>query len=65
MLAPHAHGLDQTTLQQRSGLTPATCGAALAALIRHDVIVCQEGICRYTVELMRRWVASGAATIGV
>jgi len=65
VLAHHAHGLDQTTLQQRSGLTPATCGAALAALIRHDVIVCQEGICRYTVELMRRWVASGAATIGV
>jgi hypothetical protein len=62
VLAPHAKGLDQTTLQQRSGLDPAPCSAALAALSRHDVIVCQEGMCRYSVELMRRWVASGAAT---
>jgi hypothetical protein len=61
-LAPHGDGLDQTTLQQRSGLDPATCSAALAALSRHDVIVCQEGMCHYSVERMRRWVASGAAT---
>jgi hypothetical protein len=65
VLAPYDNGLAQTTLQQRSGLDPATCSAALAALSRHDVIVCQEGMCRYSVELMRRWVASGAATTEV
>jgi hypothetical protein len=65
VLAPHANGLDQTTLQQCSGLDPTTCSTALAALSRHDVIICQEGICRYSVEFMRRWVASGAATTEV
>ena len=65
VLAPHANGLNQATLQQRSGLDPATCRAALAALSRHDVIVCYKGLCRYSVELMRRWVASGAATTEV
>jgi len=65
VLAPHTNGLDQTTLKQHSGLDSATCSAALAALSRHDVIVCQEGMCCYSVELMRRWVASGAATTGI
>ena len=64
-LAPYAVGLEQTALQQRSGLDPDTCSAALAALSRHDVIVCHAGICHYSVELMRRWVASGAVTTGV
>lgn len=58
-LAEHAEGLDQAALCSASGLAPESCSAALDALQRHDVVVCADhGVCRYTVELMRRWVAA-------
>lgn len=59
VLAPHAEGLAQSTLQQASGLAADTFAAALDALSRHDVVACRDNICRYYVELMRRWVAAG------
>jgi hypothetical protein len=59
-LATYADGLDQIPLQQVSGLDGDRFQAALEALCHHDVIVCEREICRYTVELMRRWVQAGA-----
>jgi hypothetical protein len=58
-LAHQSDGLEWTTLQQASGLHPEAFNAALDALSRHDVVTCWEGICRYSVELLRRWVVAG------
>ncbi|MBK8898612.1 MAG: hypothetical protein IPN66_15720 [Candidatus Competibacteraceae bacterium] len=57
LLAPHGDGLDQAILREQSGLDPAAFTDALDALERHDVVNCHNGRCRYSVELMRRWVA--------
>jgi len=43
-------------LAQARGLAAPELQPALQALCDHDVVVCTDGICRYTVELMRRWV---------
>jgi hypothetical protein len=47
-------------LQETSGLSAADFAVALKALCDHDVVVCADGTCRYTVELMRRWVTQQA-----
>jgi hypothetical protein len=57
-LAAHDSGLAQEALRQASGLDPYAFSAVLDALEQHDVVKCSDGICQYTVELMRRWVAS-------
>jgi hypothetical protein len=44
-------------LCQASGLDPHAFSAALDAREQHDVVKCSNGVCQYTVELMRRWVA--------
>lgn len=62
ILAEHDDGLGQNAWRERSDLDLATFTAALDALERHDVVICQKGRCRYTVELMRRWVAADIAT---
>jgi hypothetical protein len=55
-LASHAEGFEVTVLMKAGQLDANAYAAALDALIRHDVVVCSQGICRYRVELMRRWV---------
>ncbi|HCK82455.1 MAG TPA: hypothetical protein DIC59_13475 [Candidatus Competibacteraceae bacterium] len=57
LLAPHGDGLDPAILCEQSGLDPAAFTDALDALARHDVVNCHNGRCRYSVEMMRRWVA--------
>jgi hypothetical protein len=63
-LATHVDGMQSTQLQRASDLDPDVFPMALEALCRHDVVVCHEGVCRYTVELMRRWVEAGNAQSG-
>ena len=58
-LAPHVAGLPQAALQAASGLDAATFVAAITALASHEVVKCTDGVCRYSVELLRRWVAAG------
>jgi hypothetical protein len=41
-------------LEHVGGLDGDSFQAAIEARCRHDVIVCEQGICCYTVELMRR-----------
>lgn len=62
ILANHDDGLDQKVWREQSGLDVDAFAAALDALERHDVVTDKNGICRYSVELMRRWVATHAAT---
>ena len=50
-------GMARQDFQQASSLPPAAFQAALQALIDHDVVSCDQDTCRYTIELMRRWVA--------
>lgn len=56
-LAPHPGGLSLDDLAQRAGLTCDQARGALRSLIDLDIIAEREGTYRYTVELMRRWVA--------
>ena len=58
ILANHSEGLDRNAWRQTSNLDPAAFDAALEALNNHDVVTDENGICRYSVELMRRWVAA-------
>ncbi|HEY1012139.1 MAG TPA: ATP-binding protein [Herpetosiphonaceae bacterium] len=46
-------------LEAMSGLDPQAFTAALDSLKRHDIVSERDGNIRYTVELMRRWVAEG------
>jgi len=62
ILANHDDGLDQKVWREQSDLDVDAFDAALDALERHDVVTDKNGICRYSVELMRRWVATHAAT---
>ncbi len=55
-LAMSAQGMPPTVLQQAAGLPPSAFPAALKALCDHDVVICADSGCRYTVELMRRWL---------
>lgn len=61
ILADCDDGLDQSAWRDQGGLDPAAFEAALDALERHGVVNCQNGTCRYSMELMRRWVAGHAA----
>jgi len=61
ILADYSNGLDRNAWREQSGLDPAAFEAALDALAGHDVVTCEHGVCRYSVELMRRWVAAYAA----
>jgi hypothetical protein len=58
ILAAHSSGLDQNVWHEQSRLDPAAFDAAVDALERHDVVICENGSYRYSVELMRRWVAA-------
>ncbi|MDS4058551.1 MAG: ATP-binding protein, partial [Candidatus Contendobacter sp.] len=58
ILANHGDGLDRNAWRQTNNLDPATFDAALEALKNHDVVTDENGICRYSVELMRRWIAA-------
>jgi hypothetical protein len=62
-LAPVEDGLSLAVLRHASNLPSAVFDAALQALIDHDVLVCSERGCCYTVELMRRWVAQQATRL--
>ncbi|MEI2741004.1 MAG: ATP-binding protein [Candidatus Competibacter sp.] len=57
ILVNHVGGLNRDAWREESGLDPGAFDAALDALERHDVVTCQNGLCGYSVELMRRWVA--------
>ena len=46
----------------RSELAPETATGALETLARHDVVMEKDGGWRFTVELMRRWVAQKGAS---
>jgi DNA-binding IclR family transcriptional regulator len=46
-------------------LTPEQTQRALEALERHDVVMQENGGWKFTVELMRRWVAQKDATDGL
>lgn len=59
ILANHRNGLDQAGWREHSRLDPGAFDAAVEALARHDVVACEQGVCRYRVELLRRWVAFG------
>lgn len=63
-LAPHPDGLSEAAWQAATGLDAATFAQAQDALARHDVIACTGGTCRYTVELLRRWVETGLKVEG-
>lgn len=56
-LAAHPDGLDEPELLRASGLDPTLSRQALAVLAAHDVVAQEGGRYRFTVELMRRWVA--------
>ena len=43
------------------GVEPQAVSSALETLQQHDVVIEAEGRWRFTVELMRRWVARNAA----
>jgi hypothetical protein len=58
-LAPHPDGLDEAALRAASGLLGPALTSALAALVDHDVLANEAGRYRFTVELMRLWVADG------
>jgi len=55
-LAPYPDGLSFEQLAARTGLDERTLHAALETLQRHDVVLEEDGLWRYAVELMRRWV---------
>ena len=59
-LARSPEGLDVDVIARRAGLTPERVTDALAALARHDVVQEADGRWRFTVALMRRWVAERA-----
>lgn len=59
-LAPHPDGLSEAAWRAAATLDAASFAQAKESLARHDVIICTGGSCRYTVELLRRWVANGA-----
>ena len=56
-LAPHPAGLTLEELGAALGQPPSDMPEALATLQRHDVVVADGPRYRFTVELMRRWVA--------
>jgi hypothetical protein len=57
-LAVHPQGLDAEHLQRATNLAQDAQAAALEGLRDHDVVIFQDGHYRFTVELMRRWVAA-------
>lgn len=57
ILAVAEQGLSAEELMARSGLSQVVVQQALKVLERHDVLAERDGIWRFTVELMRRWVA--------
>jgi hypothetical protein len=57
-LAPVAFGLPFPDLAARVRYPEPIVQAALETLERHDVVVQREGRWTFTVELMRRWVAT-------
>ena len=59
VLAPFSEGLTEDEIVAQSGLCGEVVQAALEELERHDVLKEEEGRWRFTVELMRRWVADG------
>ncbi|WP_165774857.1 AAA family ATPase [Candidatus Viridilinea mediisalina] len=56
-LAPHAAGLTRAQLAAALPEPNPELDGALAKLNDHDVLIVAEGRYRFTVELMRRWVA--------
>jgi len=56
-LAETTDGLTLGALTQQTGLTADVVQSALATLRTHDVVIQAGGDWRFTVELMRRWVA--------
>lgn len=56
VLAPHEQGISLEALRHAAALGTAPFDAALDALRRHDIVACDGERCRFTVELMRRWV---------
>lgn len=58
VLCDYVDGLEGKRLRERCGLDPFAFGAALDALGRHDVLTTSNGRYRYSVELMRRWLAA-------
>jgi hypothetical protein len=62
-LAPHAGGLDRVRLEEDTGLSAADLDSALQSLLNHDVLITEQDRYRYSVELMRLWVASSGMDI--
>ena len=63
-LAPHPEDLDEARLGRHTDLSSADLTAALQTLRDHDVLVAEGDRYRYTVELMRLWVAGGKMDSG-
>jgi hypothetical protein len=59
-LASTPASLGDVDLFHASGLDYITARAALETLIRHDVISRTEGVCDFTVPLLRQWVKAHA-----
>ena len=62
-LAEHPEGLTEPELPQHCGLSPESLQAALRALLRHAVVQHDGTKYRFTVELLRRWVATQSAAL--
>jgi len=58
-LAAQTEGLDRAGLVLAAGLADGDLDAAIQTLVDHDVVRLDGERWRYTVELMRRWVAAG------
>ncbi len=56
-LAPSEVGLPVEDIARQAGLSAQAVRDALEMLKRHDVVAQTDGCWRFTVELMRRWVA--------
>ena len=56
-LAPYETGLAPDEIARLAGLPIVEIHRAIEALKGHDVVAEQDGLWRFTVELMRRWVA--------
>jgi len=50
-------GMSAEEIARRAGLVVKEVEAALKTLVRHDVVMEEDGRWRFTVELMRRWIA--------
>ncbi len=64
-LASSAAGLSVEVIASQTNLAPENVRRALDTLVHHDVVTQENGRWKFTVELMRRWVAQREADVVV